>query len=390
MGGRFAAALTALTMLSALAAGTLGGQAPAGASVRSPAVAASTHEADLQAVSCPGPKLCIAVGRRALPHGQAPFSQRWNGSSWAVQEMPAPNAMDGYLVSVSCPARNDCTAVGGEARSVRQSGPLAEQWNGRRWRITQDGDPAGAKAGELTGVSCASASNCVAVGQSQGRNRDLTLSERWNGRSWTVLAGARLRRPAGFVGVNCTSRTCMAVGWIADPAQPGEVAMAEQLTKGVWRLVPTPVLTGSDLTLFYDTWCANARRCLAVGQSEEGGTTTALAEQWSGSRWTPQSLSTANQVLSGISCSSAAHCMAVGSGPTRPVSELWTGAGWTSVPTAHIPGGSADTLYQVSCPTATRCIAVGARTNGGLGAVGTSLAEEWNGSSWRVLHTATP
>jgi hypothetical protein len=32
-------------------------------------------------------------------------------------------------------------------------------------------------------------------------------------------------------------------------------------------------------------------------------------------------------------------------------------------------------------------MAVGARSNGGLGAIGNPLAEEWNGGSWRLLHT---
>jgi len=82
--------------------------------------------------------------------------------------------------------------------------------------------------------------------------------------------------------------------------------------------------------------------------------------------------------------------MAVGSGVTRPVSQQWTGTGWTSQATAHISGTAFASLHQVSCPTATRCIAVGARTNGGLGAIGKPLAEEWNGVSWRVLRTPSP
>jgi hypothetical protein len=35
-------------------------------------------------------------------------------------------------------------------------------------------------------------------------------------------------------------------------------------------------------------------------------------------------------------------------------------------------------------------VAVGARSNGALGAIGNPLAEEWNGSSWRVLRTVNP
>jgi hypothetical protein len=332
--------------------------------------------------------LCIAVGRRARPHGQAPFAERWNGVSWTIQAIPAPKASDAFLVAVSCPSRTDCTAVGGEASSQTQFGLLAEQWNGHRWRVTQAGDPAGVNAGNLLSVSCASDDNCVAVGMSQGSKRELALSERWNGRFWKVLGTARVRRSAALTGVDCTGRGfCMAVGEIASSGQSGEVAMAQKLTKGAWQRIGVPLVAGSDLTIFYDTWCGNRFSCLAVGESQ-GASDTAIAAKWTRSGWTLQSLSgAANQTLLGISCSSSARCMAVGSGVNRPVSQQWTATGWNPQATAHISGGSFASLYQVSCPTATRCMAVGARSNGGLGAIGNPLAEEWNGGSWRLLHT---
>jgi hypothetical protein len=182
----------------------------------------------------------------------------------------------------------------------------------------------------------------------------------------------------------------MAVGEIASQGRPGEVAMAEEFTNGSWHRVSTPALAGSSLTVFNDTWCGNRLSCLAVGQSQGIGN-TAIAAQWTGSSWIGQSLSgAANEILFGISCFSSARCMAVGSGVSRPVSQQWTGTSWTPEATAQVSGTSFASLDQVSCPTATRCIAVGAKTNGGLGAIGNPLAEEWNGGSWRVLNTPNP
>ena len=395
MGGRRAvrlaaalAALTALTMLTTLTA-EVSSQASAGAWVASSA--ARVHQAALEAVSCPRAKLCIAVGRHATRHGQAPFAERWNGGSWTIQTIPAPKASDAFLVSVTCPSAKDCTAVGGEANSRKQFGPLAEQWNGHRWRVTQRGDPAGITAGTLFSVSCARANNCVAAGMWQGRKRNVTLSERWNGHSWKRLTAVKVPRSAALTGVHCTSTNfCMAVGEIASPGRPGEVALAETLTNGAWHRVATPPVPGSSLAIFNDTWCSNRSFCLAVGQSQ-GASNAAIAANWAGSGWTLQSsLDAPNQILLGISCNSSALCMAVGSGVTRPVSQQWTGTGWTPQATAHISGTAFASLHQVSCPTATRCIAVGARTNGGLGAIGKPLAEEWNGVSWRVLRTPSP
>jgi hypothetical protein len=120
-----------------------------------------------------------------------------------------------------------------------------------------------------------------------------------------------------------------------------------------------------------------------------------VAEVWNGSAWTVQAPSVSTDILgsgilSAVSCSSSSHCMAVGAGATRPISEELTAGTWTSVPTAQVSRTPFASLYQVSCPTATRCIAVGARTDGSPGDIGTSLAEEWNGSSWRVLKTRNP
>lgn len=356
--------------------------------------AKAARRAELEAVSCARATLCMAVGYRATAHGRGPVSEEWNGRSWTSEPIPAPKASDSYLLAVSCPARTDCTAVGAAASSLTKSGPIAEQWNGRSWRLTQTANPGGVRAGSLTGVSCTGRDDCVAVGISQGLKRDLPLAEKWNGRSWTVLRTAKLARSAGFTSADCAGKFCMAVGEQVRADAPGETALAEKLTKGRWRQVSTPALSGAELTVLYGVWCASQHLCVAAGETQ-GSSTGAIAEVWNGSVWTVQTAAGGGQVLTSgillaISCSSAGRCMAVGASGTRPVGELWAAGSWTAVATAHVTHTTFASLNQVSCPTATRCIAVGARTSGGLGDIGTSLAEEWNGSSWSVLKTVNP
>ena len=390
-------ALTAATLAAAMLAALTLAVPPI--ALASPVAAARgavrpARQAELEGVSCPRAALCMAVGYRATAHGRGPVAEEWNGRSWANVPIPAPKGTDSYLVSVSCAARTSCTAVGGTAISPRRSGPIAEQWNGRRWYLTQASNPRGVSAGNLTGVSCASRNHCVAVGTSQGRKRDLALAEKWNGRTWTVLTAATMRRSAGFTAADCVRRFCMAVGEAVRSSPPGEVTLAEVLATGTWRQVTTPAVSGASLSVLYGVWCANARSCKAVGQAQ-GSATGAIAEVWTGSAWKVQAPSAGTQILtsgllSAVSCSSASRCMAVGAGARRPISERWTGSTWAAAPTATVTGTAFASLYQVSCPTATRCIAVGARTNGALGDIGTSLAEEWNGTSWSVLKTLNP
>src|SRR5215469_16801599 len=67
----------------------------------------------LNGVSCTSANSCIAVGvtvgaRRLSPPIHT-LAERWNGTSWAVQAMPALNNVS--MAGVSCPAPAFCLAV---------------------------------------------------------------------------------------------------------------------------------------------------------------------------------------------------------------------------------------------------------------------------------------
>ena len=59
---------------------------------------------------------------------------------------------------------------------------LAESWNGTTWSIVPSPNT-GPTVSALQGVSCATATACIAVGYSQTKTRALssTLIESWNG-----------------------------------------------------------------------------------------------------------------------------------------------------------------------------------------------------------------
>jgi hypothetical protein len=109
-----------------------------------------TQTDDLQSVSCPAAKLCVAVGGAA--------AQVWNGRAWKLRRIPAARG-DG-LTGVSCPTRKLCVAVG----TARHGRVLVERWNGSRWSAQAAPDPVGAKQIAVSGVSCPSSRSCVLVG----------------------------------------------------------------------------------------------------------------------------------------------------------------------------------------------------------------------------------
>jgi hypothetical protein len=113
-----------------------------------------------------------------------------------------------------------------------------------------------------------------------------------------------------------------------------------------------------------------------------------LAEQWNGTRWRvlPPLTTGRGGSLLAISCTGAAHCIAIGaqvrSGTSGPLAEAWNGARWRMLPTANL-GTANGNLLSVSCPRADRCVAAG--DYAGTAGIARPLTEEWNGHRWRLI-----
>jgi hypothetical protein len=287
-------------------------------------------------------------------------------ASWNTQTAPAAQATDTFLKSVSCPSTSFCVAVGSaEApeRSVQM--PLAEHWDGNAWTIQDPPVPAGMSKGDLKSVSCTTATTCIAVGLSYPPNGSPTpLAERWDGTSWTMLdvpVPGRALAPR-LNGVSCASDTeCIAVGTYVDGDTRSRIPFAEHWDGSHWSLQTVGsagMAGGSELNAVS---CSSATACTAVGAGEA----SPLVLRWNGIAWTRQftpdlpALSSTN--LLGTSCPSATTCTAVGfsqSSSFGPLAERWDGVSWTTQPTPAVPqpGG---TFNQVSCPSTSACVAVG-------------------------------
>src|SRR6516165_10463829 len=149
----------------------------------------------------------VLAGAAAIPASASVPAQ-----GWSVTPSPNPLIPTGQLFWVSCPAANSCMAVGTYTKASGAGVPLAEQWNGSKWRIQPIPSPPGAAVSNLFGVSCVSPSACTAVGGTPQGTPRKTLVERWNGSSWQIQPAPS---PAGafLSGVACTSSAaCIAVG----------------------------------------------------------------------------------------------------------------------------------------------------------------------------------
>jgi hypothetical protein len=336
---------------------------------------AAADDGSLGGVSCTDQYHCVAVGSR----NRRPETETWNGIRWRME----PNdLLQGSLTSISCNALEACMAVG---RGIVAS------WNGSKWATQPTPDIT------FSGVSCSADSECALVGSDFLGARWQPVAERWNGSSWSsedVTGAVAAVYSSGLSGVSCISSTqCLAVGGSTDTTVDEQVPLAERWKAGIWSIQPTPAPTaGGSLNAVS---CVSAHMCVAVGRTGFGAP-GAFAERWNGTAWTLETIAIPNLALYGVSCVSATNCTAVGNvfvSPTQyPAVATWNGSAW-SIQALPVPAGDSFAgLAGVTCASASACIAVGdAQQTVSIGIAPTvTLAEQWIGGSWSVMPTPNP
>lgn len=323
----------------------------------------------LQSVSCPATGVCVAVGYYFGSTGtQLTLAERWAGGHWTVQSTPNPGigGVD-QLTGVSCLSATDCTAVGIDSTRTAGNSTLVEHWDGTRWTVVPNPDPASTTT-DFVGVSCASATSCMATGlydvQTGNRSHEAPLAEHWDGTSWTIQ---HVPVPAGSTsaaldgGVSCPSATdCIAVGAAGFYGTPSNTQpLAERWNGTSWTIQATPAVPADAYNPYLGgVSCTSPAGCTAVGGYLVGNAGTPLVERWDGTSWTTQT-DAASYELDGVSCTSSESCTAIGVA-FDSVAEHWDGTSWTLQP-LPIPHDTTRpvTASGVSCVSATTCTVVG-------------------------------
>ena len=334
--------------------------------------------------------MCLAVGDRARGIGtDQPLAERWDGNRWRVIAAPAVAGKNvvSYLETLSCAAPTRCLAIGG-ADNIHTNvlSAFAEQWNGARWRILAVRFPRGSV---LRGVSCVR-NTCMIVGDS-GSGAPIAMQ--------VVSARLLVRRPVLPTGgrrgqlldVSCTKpSSCMAVGawfWGRGTGLLNASALAEAWNGNGWHLRPVPHPTHPDTTLDAVS-CSSAGHCLAVGFPVAGAAPFAdLAALWNSGRWhrlTIEGHHSQGFATNAVSCPSATSCVTVGYSLVNdhPGALRWNGRSLTFLPVARPAAGH---LYAVSCTKPAHCIAVGGSAEPGATTHNGALAELWTGNRWQLL-----
>ncbi len=370
-----AGALVALT-LPALSAAPAGAANPTSPPTVSAAQWTDTHAASastsltnvLNAVSCTSSTFCVAVGQQNVGSGGGTLTEQWNGTAWSVvPSVNAPATSGDTLGSVSCVGPSFCLAVGSTGQ-----GPVAETWNGTAWTLVSAILPAGSTSASLGSVSCVATTICEVLGTAVSGSTGSVFGNQWNG---SVLSATTAATPAAAgvtvsaLGMSCVSATwCLAVG--ATDTTATSVPFSEMWNGTAWALVTTPAPSSATGSLLRSVSCTGVNFCAAVGQGAFAGPVNqTLVETWSGTAWavttSPDTSASLSQGLTGVSCFSATTCSAVGqaaasSGPSPATLALtWNGTTWAIVPNTPNGGTVQTTLSGVSCITDWACMAAG-------------------------------
>ncbi|MFL5872202.1 MAG: S8 family peptidase [Solirubrobacterales bacterium] len=361
-------------------------------------------EGRLKALSCSSPTSCNAAGEQLLGY-------HWNGTIWASQSIappegrpllnqltPGPEGGSGIEVrGLSCPTATVCTAAG-KYRPQKTSlslpvMPLAERWSGASWSTQSTPVPSPRTEVQLEDVSCAGATECLAVGADEYTTGNLV--EAWSGTEWANVK--ELTGSATAVSCPTTSVCVETVVYNRNQANPEASAwklVGSGLSKRTGSKQPIAIPAGSSATYLRDISCASSTACTAVGYYLLGSEYKPLAESWNGSVWSLQSVpnptegSAVNAMMS-VSCPvGTSVCTAVGEAASKPVVYRWSGTAWTVSSLSLPPGAVNAGLEGVSCATSTSCKAVGKQRENGQPTK--TLVESWNGTSWSASTSPNP
>ncbi len=300
-----------------------------------PAVQKNATAGELDEVSCASTTSCLALGSVTVPGGllgtQVSIAESWNGTSWSVISPPSPTSIDGITLSGVACTTGGCQVVGlGSDQNSGLTVPIAARWTGSSWTEQTAAVPSGSTYADLHAVSCPAANNCTAVGQYYDASADAhPFAEVWNGTTWQLQA---MPDVTGGSDVEPTAVACRAGGnclVLGSADDQGEVTdqtfgFVEARSGSTWSAAATltppgvvETLDGFPTTDPRAVACPTDSACTVVGGYDTGAGVPNhfLTAEWSSGAWSYHSVSAPSTgELDGLACSAAATCLAVGDG----------------------------------------------------------------------------
>ncbi len=304
------------------------------------------------------PDARVALAARSVLTGQ---------ESARASVAPSSPQQVSSLSGVSCSSASDCVALG-EAEASATGAAITTSDGGSAWAPASF--PSG--AGLLDAVSC-QGSSCVAVGSAPELSGGIAASSADGGMSWST-AGV----PTGtgnLSALSCpSSTTCYAAGRLTTGGA-AVVSSSDGGSSWISAAAAPPGLGGLRAVA-----CPTGTQCVVAGRPTTAGGPGIAFTTDGGASWSEAAGPALLRSLDGLACSSVSACVAVGGGlPGEGAVVLYSSDGGASWQSGVLPAGVA-VLSAVSCPSESTCFAAGELTSGGA-----AIAVSGNaGSSWSL------
>jgi hypothetical protein len=242
----------------------------------------------LVGISDSGPSDAWAVGFEVFGYrGHKTLLEHWNGSAWSVD---TADAISGGL-GVELTAVLDLSPANAYAVGSGSGGPMIEHWNGTSWSPIALPDPDFTAGSGSQDISATSASDIWVVGSTTNPTTFASTPEalHFNGTAWTAVPMAEPGSDTASISAVAaiSPANAWAVGEQAGTAAPiGGGTLTEHWNGTSWSVVPSPT-PGADDSL---TGVAgrSAGDVVAVGSalpSINGGPLQSVILRWNGTSW---------------------------------------------------------------------------------------------------------
>lgn len=170
--------------------------------------------------------------------------EHWDGTQWSIVPSQSPAAVNNVLMGVTAIAAGNIWAVGYQDNNGSCPSALIEHWNGKSWQVVTNPNQCNS---QLMDVVAIASKNVWAVG------RDTTgqpLIDHWNGTSWSIVSSPSLGSGGGMLmGVTSIhANNIWAVGWQLTPVGYTQT-LSEHWNGTSWSLKAIPNATSVDNSL---------------------------------------------------------------------------------------------------------------------------------------------
>lgn len=358
--------------------------------------------------------LLLTGSTSAASPSSAPLIAFWNGTSWTQQPIPNPQG-SGSLTAVAAVSATDVWALGSHGIQGDHPNALAEHWDGSSWRPAAIPTPKTANQVHLFGMAAISATDGWAVGSWSPRRASYsTLTEHWDGSSWTIVPGPQPGLGRELYGVAALSATdAWAVGYYQQRVAGGFVyarPLVLHWNGARWTQVEAPhpgchgdsQLAGVVAVAPRSVWAVGTYDGVESGRCRPGRTGSArtLILRWNGQEWKQMSSPNArgsNQLFA-VAAAGPDDLWAVGGSGNgsrgRPLAEHWNGRAWRMVPapSGH-PKSTSQALTALAVLADDNIWAAGRRKENrptGQYNFSYTLSEHWDGHAWSPVAGPNP